>query len=86
MKKNFTQKIKFDHITVATPTIAASNSDTSYEISGASVILTCTSTSDSDGIGTYIWKLNTQFVYVCSIINITCILILPCGRYNCKLS
>ena len=57
-----------DHITVATPAISASNSATSYEISGTSVTLTCSSTSDPSGSGTYEWKLGGQSQYVLSVL------------------
>ena len=63
-QQNITQNIKIDHITVATPAISASNSATSYEIHGASVTLSCVSTSDSDGSGTYVWKHNGKSLYV----------------------
>ena len=54
------------HITVATPAISASNSVTSYEISGTSVTLSCVSTSDSGGSGSYVWNLGGQSLYVLS--------------------
>ena len=41
--------------------ITASNGATSYELSGPSVTLTCTSTS---GRGDYVWKLNNALTYV----------------------
>ena len=45
---------------VATPTISASNGSTKYIISGDTVTLTCSSTSDSGGTGTYEWKKDSQ--------------------------
>ena len=47
-----------------TPVISASNSATTYEILGTSVTLTCESTSDSTGSGTYQWNLDGQILYV----------------------
>ena len=52
------------YTSVATPTISASNGVTSYEISGTSVTLTCESTSDSTGSGTYVWELAGITLYV----------------------
>ena len=80
MKRNFTQKNKFDHISVATPVITASNSASSYEIRGTTVTLTCISTSDSGGSGIYAWKLDALIVYVFRISRITFIQILSCKR------
>ena len=60
------QIIEINHITVATPDISASNGDTDYEISGPPVTLSCISSSDSSGTGTYVWKLATEAVYVLS--------------------
>ena len=46
---------------VATPTITASTD--SYETDGSTAVtLTCTSTSDVDGKGTYKWKLGGKIV------------------------
>ena len=53
-------------IAVETPAISASNSATSYEISGTSVTLSCVSASDSSGSGAYVWKLGGQKLYVLS--------------------
>ena len=61
--------MKNNHISVATPQITASDSATSYEISGTAVTLTCTSYSDSSGTGAYVWKLGTQAMYVLSGLN-----------------
>ena len=52
------------YTSVATPTISASNGVISYEISGTSVTLTCESTSDSTGSGTYVWELDGRTLYV----------------------
>ena len=49
--------ILLSYTSIATPAISASNSVTSYEISGTSVTLSCISTSDSSGTGTYVWNL-----------------------------
>ena len=46
--------------------ITASNNANNYEVSGSSVTLTCMSTSDSNGYGTYEWKLDEQSQYVLS--------------------
>ena len=56
----------FTHVSVATPTISASNGATDYEISGTSVTLTCESTSDPSGSGKYVWKLEGIIQYVLS--------------------
>ena len=44
---------------VATPTITATNGATEYVINGDAVTLTCSSTSDAEGTGTYEWKHNS---------------------------
>ena len=62
-QQNITQNIKINLISVATPSISASNSATSYEISGTAVTLTCMSTSDSGGVGVYVWKFGGQIMY-----------------------
>ena len=60
---NVTSKESFlifrkSYLSVATPSINTSNGVTKYEILGAVVTLTCTSTSDPAGTGLYEWKLD----------------------------
>ena len=58
---NLYQKYHTFKFSVARPVISASNGATSYELSGPSVTLTCTSTS---GSGDYVWRLNNELMYV----------------------
>ena len=50
-------------MSVATPTITATDSATSYEIQGTSVTLTCTPIY---GNGDYVWKFDNAPMYVVS--------------------
>ena len=70
---NLKKKPNIYVISVNNPTITEPNSATEYTIGGASLTLTCTSTS---GSGTYAWKLGGTVVYVTLIIFLWSILFL----------
>ena len=50
------------HFLVATPTLSITSAVTSYIIDGDAVTFTCTSTSESNGAGTYAWKKDSAIL------------------------